>query len=119
MSPHESKNPADRPIRANNGSGGQKDRSSKKDGARASWLSAVMLIAPLSLLGELIITHTNHRPLGAATFATIAIVLWAFVEFVSRRLLDSTVCSRRARARNWMWGVSIAMGSLVVFRALV
>jgi hypothetical protein len=93
--------------------------SFSRSSAHASWLSAVMLIAPLSLLGELLIAKTHHRPLGAATFATIAIVLWAFVEFVSRRLLDAEICSRRARARRWMWVASISWGALVVFRALV
>lgn len=83
-----------------------------------SWLSAMLLVAPLSLLGELLIAHTNHRPLGAATFATIATVLWAFAEIVSRRVLSAEVSARRAYARKAVWIVSLCACVLVLIRAL-
>lgn len=83
-----------------------------------SWLSAILLVAPLSVLGELLIAHTNHRPLGAATFATIAAVLWAFAEILSRRVLSPEISARRVRARKAVWIVSLCACTLVLIRAL-
>lgn len=53
----------------------------------ASWLAAIMAAAPLALFGELLIQRTHHRPLGAVTFATFALLAWLVAEFVSRRIL--------------------------------
>jgi len=84
---------------------------------RPSWLSAALLFAPLSLLGEVILARTNHRPLGAVTFATVALLAWPFAELVTRRLFDAEV--NGARARKWMWGVSCTLAAIVVGRALI
>ena len=37
-------------------------------------LAAVLLTLPLSLFGEILVRRTHHRPLGAATFASVTIV---------------------------------------------
>lgn len=74
--------------------------------ARASWLSAMMLFAPLSLLAELLISRTHHRPLGAAVFATVAVTAWILAEVMSRRSLDPGACRVRARNRKIAWFAS-------------
>lgn len=51
-----------------------------------SLLGSVVLLAPLTILGEWLINHTHHRPLGAATFASCTIVLWVGFELGSRLL---------------------------------
>jgi hypothetical protein len=86
---------------------------------RASWLSATMLLGPLSLLAELLIERTHHRPLGAATFATCAVLLWGLAELTSRRLLDPTVCASRAQARRVAWIVSATFSVAIVVRAVL
>lgn len=83
---------------------------------RASWLSAMMLFAPLSLLAEFLVTRTHHRPLGAATFASVALLLWIFAEVTSRRHLDPAVGSASARSRKIAWGICGAMNALVLVR---
>lgn len=83
-----------------------------------SWLSAMMLVAPLSLFGEVLFVSTNHRPLGAATFATVAVSLWAASEIVSRRVLNSEASPRRATARKWAWGLSLSATFGVLLRGL-
>ncbi len=87
--------------------------------ARASWLSAMMLFAPLALIAELLIARTHHRPLGAAVFATAAILLWIFAEVTSRRLLDASACSVRAKNRKWMWVLSSTLTAVVLFRGIL
>lgn len=87
--------------------------------ARPSLALAAILIGPLSLLGELLIARTHHRPLGAATFATVALLLWVGAELVSRRLLDDQVPARRVQVRKWMWGFGLLSLSLVAFRVLL
>lgn len=62
-------------------------RASKQTRRGASWLAAILVAAPLALFAELLIEKTHHRPLGAVTFASFALVAWFFAEFVSRRIL--------------------------------
>ncbi len=95
--------------------------SNKKDdrSLHASWLSAVLLLAPLALFGELLITKTHHRPLGAATFATAALVSWAVTEQLCRRVLDPEVSQSRARVRRGVWVVSGVTAVAVLVRALL
>lgn len=71
------------------------------------WLGAALLLLPLSLLGELLIARTHHRPLGAATFATAAVLLWVGMEFVSRRM------------QRWMWALGLSSVAVVAFRVLL
>ena len=87
--------------------------------ARANWLSAVLLFWPLALLAEVLIRYTHHRPLGAATFATLAVLLWILAEVTSRRLLDPKVCARRAQGRKVVWVMSGALSLIVFIRGFV
>ena len=85
---------------------------------RASWLSAALILAPLSLFGEWLIMHTHHRPLGAATFSSAAVLLWGLSEVVSRRLLNPQVCAKRARARSMVWAICLLLNGGLLVRAL-
>lgn len=78
-----------------------------------------MLFGPLSILAEILIARTHHRPLGAATFASVAILLWIFAETTSRRLLDPTFCTVRARNRKVVWGISSVLTSVVLIRVFL
>lgn len=78
-----------------------------------------MLFGPLSILAEYLIARTHHRPLGAATFATAAVLLWIFAETTSRRVLDPSFCNVRARNRKIAWGVSSAFTSVVLIRGFL
>ncbi len=83
-----------------------------------SWLSAMLLVAPLSIFGEILLLKTHHRPLGAATFATVATLMWAASEIVSRRVLSPDASPRRAAARKWAWWISLSASCLVLLRSL-
>jgi len=78
-----------------------------------------MLFAPLSLVAEILISRTHHRPLGAAVFATLAVVAWIFAEVTSRRSLDSGVCPVRARNRKIAWYTSGFFSLLVLGRGFL
>lgn len=95
-----------------------RDRAGHMDSARASWLSAIMLVGPLTLIAELLILKTHHRPLGAATFAVLSVISWGVAEVVSRRVLNPTISEARARARQIAWGLSIVLAVGVCARAL-
>ncbi|MCH2108337.1 MAG: hypothetical protein MK135_03340 [Polyangiaceae bacterium] len=84
---------------------------------RASWLAAVTLFAPLSLFAEVLIRKTHHRPLGAMTFALVAVLSWVGAELLSRRGA-SVVSPARARFRSLLWLIGGATSLLVLFRAL-
>ncbi len=56
---------------------------------RVSLLGPLSILAPLALLGEWLIAHTHHRPLGAATFATFAVLVWMAFELTSRILFSA------------------------------
>lgn len=85
----------------------------------ASWLPAVLLVAPLALFGEALISSTHHRPLGAATFASVALLCWAVAEVFCRRALNPNLSGRRAFARRVVWMVSGASALFVIIRALL
>jgi hypothetical protein len=59
----------------------------------SSWrdrcLAAALLTLPLSLFGEILVRRTHHRPLGAATFASVTIVsfllLWSVAAGLRQR----------------------------------
>jgi hypothetical protein len=60
-------------------------------GARRAWLAVALLLSfgPLSLLGEWLSRSTHHRPLGAVTFAVIAVLVMALVALCSWRALGN------------------------------
>jgi hypothetical protein len=79
----------------------------------------MMLFGPLSIFAEVLIARTHHRPLGAATFASVTVLLWIFAETTSRRLLDPAYCTVRARNRKIVWGISSVLTSVVLIRAFL
>lgn len=56
------------------------------------FLLGLCLLGPLSILGEVIILKTHHRPLGAATYASFALLSWIGFGLLVRTL---TVASNR------------------------
>lgn len=86
--------------------------------SESSWLSAVLLFPVLSLFGELLIDKTHHRPLGAATFASVALLGWFCAEVFTRRALYPGN-ALRAKARKWSWRVGLTLCALLLVRALV
>lgn len=86
-----------------------------------SLLGPVVLLAPLTLLGEWLITHTHHRPLGAATFASCAIILWLGFE-IGIRLLFARRHERPEqvkRIKNGMLGMALLCCVMVFARGLL
>ena len=62
--------------------------SSAPPARRESGLVALLAFAPLVLVGEWIVSHTHHRPLGAVTFAAFALGLWVALELFVRQGLS-------------------------------
>jgi len=46
-------------------------------------LIALVLFGPVAWLAELLIEKTHHRPLGAATFASCAVLLWVVCALIT------------------------------------
>jgi hypothetical protein len=59
----------------------------EKTGLRVALLGLSLAAAPLSLLGEALKRGTHHRPLGAATYAVLALAIVAGAVLVGWRLL--------------------------------
>jgi hypothetical protein len=63
-------------------------------GPSSAWrercLAALLATLPLSLFGELLLRRTHHRPLGAATFASAAVLLFALTCWSTSRLSGFT-----------------------------
>jgi hypothetical protein len=91
----------------------------RKPPVRTSWLGAAMALPFLAMVGELLIERTHHRPLGAATFATVAVVVWLGAESLSRHTLDRSLGSARVKARRILWGVSLLLCMGVVLRSFL
>jgi hypothetical protein len=57
---------------------------------RARYVAALLAALPLALFGELLVRRTHHRPLGAATFASAAVLglalTWWFTSHLSGRV---------------------------------
>ncbi len=85
---------------------------------RASWLAANLAIAPIALFAELLLRKTHHRPLAAATFAVVALMIWLLSELLARRALNPEASPRRRRLRSVAWWAGIAATVAVVARAL-
>lgn len=70
--------------------------------------------APLSLFGTMLKATTHHRPLGAATFAVLALPLVAFFVLVAVRFV-SFADTRPPAARKSLHALAVgtALGSLV------
>lgn len=77
-------------------------------GIRAALVGACWAIFPLSLFGSVLKLETNHRPLGAATFAVIALAV-----LVAAVLVASRVELAAARDRDGR-GAKLRIGALVI-----
>ena len=79
-------------------------------------LGVIIAAGPLAFLGKLLYTNTHHRPLGAATFSILSllIILAAFaVAARTRRLLGSSNPGKQRFGRILLYGsiaVSLALG---------
>lgn len=60
-------------------------------------VAALLLAWPLAWLAEALVTRTHHRPLGAATFASLAVVAFLLTAFLPARLRAAN--SRRLAGR--------------------
>jgi hypothetical protein len=95
--------------------GGERQRG------RSVSFGLALAAAPLALLAEILKQNTHHRPLGAATFAVLALAIVVSAMLVAWRLLAfsrSGVTTVR-RAVFWLT-VALALGSVgfVLVRAL-
>lgn len=79
-------------------------------------LGVLIVAGPLAFLGKLLYTNTHHRPLGAATFSVLSllIILAAFATAArTRRLLGSSNPGKQKFGRILLYGtiaVSLALG---------
>lgn len=90
-------------------------------GARAALLGVTASALPLSVLGSALKATTNHRPLGAATFGVLALVVVALLVLAAFRFLawierDATPFRRRIGAGVALFAV-LAL-AFVMFRSL-
>lgn len=98
--------------------GSTKTQSPPVHGVESSWLSAVLLLPALTLFGEILIAKTHHRPLAAATFASIAVVTWFCMEVFTRRALHPGV-QQRALARKWAWRLGLGVDAALFLWAFL
>lgn len=88
-------------------------------GEGGSWLVVVLLFGPASLVAEALIERTHHRPLGAATFASLLILLWVMVEIFTKHQLGTTLSAGRSRARKYAWVVGGLLSVIVLCRGFL
>jgi hypothetical protein len=84
-----------------------------RDRLLAQGLVVVVLFGPLSLLAETLMVRTHHRPLGAATFATVLVLMWAAVDMLASRQLDPHRGAIQVKMRKFTW-VSGGLFSVIV-----
>ena len=89
------------------------------DSSEGSWLAFVLLFGPLSLLAEALIERTHHRPLGAATFASVLVLMWVVVELLTKRQLDPALGRARARVRKLTWAAGGLLSVIVLCRGFL
>lgn len=77
-------------------------------GLRPALVGACWAIFPLSLFGSILKLETNHRPLGAATFAMIALAVLIAAVIVASRIEHAATRDRDGR------GAKLRIGALVV-----
>lgn len=80
-------------------------------------VGALLLSLPLGLLGEGLVTRTHHRPLGAATFASLALLALLAVAFVPARLRAASA-PLAGHAERALWALGALSLLLAAVRAL-
>jgi len=87
---------------------------------RPAFIGVALAAAPAMALGEELKLHTHHRPLGAATFGVLALLLVLFSVVVTVRLFavigPPVSSARRSAARVLVTLAALGLG-LVVLRA--
>jgi len=76
-------------------------------GLRPALVGACWSIFPLSLFGSVLKLETNHRPLGAATFAVIALAVLVAAVIVASRIEHAAARDRDGRGAKLRLGASI------------
>ena len=88
---------------------------------RAVLVGAALAVVPVALLGGILKTTTHHRPLGAATFGVLALVVVLGSVFVGARL-GARAEGDATPFRRVTFGAATAVGlagvAFVLFRAL-
>lgn len=88
---------------------------------RAVLIGAALAVVPVALLGGLLKTSTHHRPLGAATFGMLALLIVLGSVFVGARF-GAWAEGGETRVRRIAFGVAAALGlggvAFVLLRAL-
>ncbi len=84
-------------------------------------LGLLIALGPLAFLGKLLHANTHHRPLGAATFAVLALLLVLGsmgLAARTRRLLSSSNPGKQRFGRVLLYG-GVAVSALLGFREFV
>lgn len=77
-------------------------------------LAALMLTLPLGLLAEVLVLRTHHRPLGAATLASVAVIAFVLGSLLVFRVRTRWASgSVRSAGLLWALGVASLAGTLV------
>ena len=82
---------------------------------------AACLFGPAVLLGQQLIEKTHHRPLGAATFASLVVVMWVLFEVLTRLLFFRREQAPHSaqRAQRWLLGLGLLVSAAVLVPVLV
>ena len=81
----------------------------RSSGFRAVLVGAALAVVPVALLGQLLKTSTHHRPLGAATFGMLALLMVLGSVFVGARL-GARADTATASVRRIVFGAATALG---------
>jgi heme A synthase len=88
--------------------------------ARVNWALGACLFGPATLLGQQLIDKTHHRPLGAATFASLVVLMWLLFEGLTRVSIFRRDKSKETTRRAERWLLVLGVGtSAVVLLPLV
>ena len=82
---------------------------------RRAFVGIALAAAPLAMLGQALKTGTHHRPLGAATFAVLALGVVAFSIVVAWRLLRFADARASWLERAVFWATTLTALASVAF----
>jgi hypothetical protein len=88
---------------------------------RAALVGAGMAVLPLSVLGSVLKLETNHRPLGAATFAVLALAAVLGAMLVAGRIEEAAQRDKdgaAAKARIAAFGLAALSAGIAAFQVL-
>jgi hypothetical protein len=79
-------------------------------------LAALLLILPLALFGEVLVRRTHHRPLGAATYASVTVLAFLLCWMLVARLPGASSPAAIGRRLTWALG---GVGFLIAMSRLI